>query len=216
MERHTTLERVVARRANEKCLKDSDFNPSVVDTVIGVGESATKKLTVGLHKSVHEEQSVSGPVAKRHWWMVKNVREWARSQPAQGQRQRQGKTSRKNGTTTRTKLDLRMKMDSARWVILVLNVRELNLQVMSKFCVQKCKSVVDSTELPSSSKRVSDGSGEQRKFDQSTGEVLFAAGCRDDRPIVDSGSAVSTCPVDYATSLPTEKVHNSKNLECVG
>ena len=36
------------------------------------------------------------------------------------------------------------------------------------------------------------------------GEVLFA-GCRDDRPIVDSGSVVSTCPVDEATSVPTEK-----------
>ena len=36
------------------------------------------------------------------------------------------------GTITRTRLDLRMKMDSARWVILVQNVRELNLSVMSK------------------------------------------------------------------------------------
>ena len=42
IECHTTLERVVARRAKEKCTKDSDFNPSVVnseslvDTVIGV------------------------------------------------------------------------------------------------------------------------------------------------------------------------------------
>ena len=46
------------------------------------------------------------------------------------------------------------------------------------FCVQKCKSVMmDSTELPSSSKRVSDGSEEpaatHEKIDQSTGEVLF-------------------------------------------
>ena len=84
------------------------------------------------------------------------------------------------------------------------------------FCVQKCKSVmVDS----SSSKRVSDGSeepaGTYEKFDQSTGEVLFAVGCRDDRPIVDSGSVVSTCPVDHATSVPTEKVHYSMNLESV-
>ena len=54
-----------------------------------------------------------------------------------------------------------------------------------------------------------------KNFDQSTGEVLFAAGCRDDRPIVDSGSVVSTCPVDYATSVPTEKVHYSMNLESV-
>ena len=53
------------------------------------------------------------------------------------------------------------------------------------------------------------------KFVSSTGEVLFAVGCRDDRPIVDSGSVVSTCPVDYATSVPTEKVHYSMNLESV-
>ena len=52
------LERVVARRAKEKCIKDSDFNPSVVnseslvDTEIGVGESATKKPSVGLNKSI--------------------------------------------------------------------------------------------------------------------------------------------------------------------
>ena len=54
---HTTLERVVARRAKENCTKDSDFFPSVVnseslvDTVIGVGKSAIKKPSVGLNKS---------------------------------------------------------------------------------------------------------------------------------------------------------------------
>ena len=88
------------------------------------------------------------------------------------------------------------------------------------FCVQKCNSIsMDSTELPSSSKRVCDGyeepAGTREKFDQPTGEVLFAVGCRDDRPIVDSGSVVSTCPVDYATSVPTEKVQYSMNLESV-
>ena len=88
------------------------------------------------------------------------------------------------------------------------------------FCVQKCNSIsMDSTELPSSSKRVCDGyeepAGTHEKFDQSTGEVLFVVGCRDDRPIVDSGSVVSTCPVDYATSVPTEKVQHSMNLESV-
>ena len=64
------------------------------------------------------------------------------------------------------------------------------------------------TELPSSSKRVSGGieepAGTHEKFDQSIGEVLFADRCPDDRPIVDSGSVVSTCPVDFATSVPTE------------
>ena len=88
------------------------------------------------------------------------------------------------------------------------------------FCVQKCNSIsMDSTELPSSSKRVCDGyeepAGTHAKFDQSTGEVLFAVGCRDDRPIVDSGSVVSACPVDYATSVPTETVQYSMNLESV-
>ena len=43
--------------ANKKCTRDSDFNPSevssesLVNIVIGVGESATKKLSVGLDKS---------------------------------------------------------------------------------------------------------------------------------------------------------------------
>ena len=82
------------------------------------------------------------------------------------------------------------------------------------FCVQKCNGVaMDSTELRSSSKRVSDGSEEpadtHAKFDQSTGEVLFAVGCRDD------GSVVSTCPVDFATSVPKDKVQYSMNLESV-
>ena len=54
-----------------------------------------------------------------------------------------------------------------------------------------------------------------RKNYQSTGESLFAVGCRDDRPIVDSGGVVSTCPMDYATSVPTEKIHYSMNSESV-
>ena len=65
-------------------------------------------------------------------------------------------------------------------------------------------------------RRRESATGTHEKFDQSTGEVLFAVGCRDDRPIVDSGSVVSTCPVDYAMSVPTEKVQYSMNLECVG
>ena len=81
---------------------------------------------------------------------------------------------------------------------------------------------MDSAELPSSSTRVFSGmqgseepAGTREKPDQSKGEVLFAVGCRDDRPIVDSGRVVSTCPVDYATSVPTGKVHYKMNLESV-
>ena len=56
--------------------------------------------------------------------------------------------------------------------------------------------MMDSTELPGSSTRVLDGSeepaGTHDKIGRSTGEVPSAVGCRDDRPIVDSGSVVST------------------------
>ena len=139
-------------------------------------------------------------------------------------------------TTTRTRLDLRKK-DGQR-TLGHFGVKRLRLEFVGDvqesdefetprldraacvFCVRKCKSVMmDSTELPSSSTRVFDGSeepaGTHEKFDQSTGEVLVAVGCRDDRPIVDSGSVVSTCPVDYATSVPKDKVHYSMNLEGV-
>ena len=57
MECHTFLERVVAQKAKETFIKDSDFNPSVVnnersvDIAIGVGESGTKKPSVGFNKS---------------------------------------------------------------------------------------------------------------------------------------------------------------------
>ena len=57
VECHTSLERVVARREKEKCTKDSDFNPTVVnseslvDTVIVVGESVIKKPSVGFKHS---------------------------------------------------------------------------------------------------------------------------------------------------------------------
>ena len=39
------------------------------------------------------------------------------------------------------------------------------------------------------------------KPDKSTGEMLFSVGCRDDRPIVDSGMVVSTEEVNYSMNL---------------
>ena len=45
--------------------------------------------------------------------------------------------------------------------------------------------------------------------------LFFFVERRDDRPSVDSGRIVSTCPVVYATSVPTEKVHDSMKLESV-
>ena len=53
------------------------------------------------------------------------------------------------------------------------------------------------------------------KPDRTTGETLLAGGCRDDLRTVDSGSVVFTCQADYATSVPTEKVNCSMNLESV-
>ena len=76
------------------------------------------------------------------------------------------------------------------------------------FFVQKCKSVCHDgfggiakfvDENFSGMQGSEEPAGTHEKPDQSTGEALFAVGCGDDRPIVDSGSVVSTCPVDYAT-----------------
>ena len=110
-----------------------------------------------------------------------------------------------------------MKMDSARWVILVSNVKVSNLPVVSKrmmilrvtvwieqlMCfVFKSATVLQWIRRNCQVRRREFlmGLRSQRalmeKFDQSTGEVLVAIGCRDDRPIVGSGSVVSTCPVD--------------------
>ena len=81
------------------------------------------------------------------------------------------------------------------------------------FAFTSCKSAMsDWPEMPNSSRRVFSGvqrseepaGTHETKPDKSTGQVLFAVGCRDDRPIVDSGSVVSTCPVDCATSSPAE------------
>ena len=65
------------------------------------------------------------------------------------------------------------------------------------FCVHNCKSgMTDWMELPSSSTSGVQVSEEpagalMKKIFQSTGESLFAVGCRYDRPIVDFGSV---CP----------------------
>ena len=69
-------------------------NESLVDTVIGVGEAAIKNPS---ETRVHEEQSISGPVAKRHSRMVKHVREkeQGHSQP-KGKGKGKGKGKRKD------------------------------------------------------------------------------------------------------------------------
>ena len=90
------------------------------------------------------------------------------------------------------------------------------------FCVHSCKNAMgECLDLPSSSVISGVQASEEpagtheRKLDRTTGEMLLAVGCRDDRRIVGTGSVVSTCPVDWATSVPTEKVNCSENLESV-
>ena len=74
------------------------------------------------------------------------------------------------------------------------------------FCVHNCKRCqvrrgelfevcVQGSEEPAGT--------HEMKPEKSTGEVFLAVGCRDDRRIAGSGSVVSTCPVGYATSVPT-------------
>ena len=171
--------------------------------------------------------------------MVKHVRERARSHPAQGKIKGRGKGKKQhpgkgnhnqdqagspNEGRQRTSCDFGIKRQRVEFVGDVQENADFESPCLDRatcvFCVQKCNSVsMDPTELPSSSKRVCDGceepTGTHEKFDQSSGEVLLAVGCRDDQPIVDSGSVVSTCPVVNATSVPTEKVQYSMNLESV-
>ena len=153
---------------------------------------------------VLEKQSTAGPFCKETFANVQTrqrmgkftaspeakVKVWARE------------NKQEEGTTTRSRLHLRMKkLDSARWVILVQNVRELKVSVMSKrmilrlsgsssFCVllstvQECHDGFDGIArfVDESFIRYAGGekpAGTHEKFDQSTGEVFIAVGCRDD------------------------------------
>ena len=220
-----------------KFTKDSDFNPSVVnseslvDTVIVVGESAIRKPSVGLNKSrgraIHlrtrcKETFANGQTRQRKGQghsqpkgKGKGRGKGKRKHPGKGN-DNQDQAGSPNEDGQRTLGDFGIKRQRVEFVSDVQENDDFETPRLDRaadvFCVQKCKSVMmDSTELPSSSTRVFDGTeepaGTHEQLDQSTGEVLFAVGCRDDRPIVDSGSVVSTCPVDYATSVPTEKVH---------
>ena len=209
----------------EKCTEDSEFNPSVVnseslvDTVIGVGESAIKKPSVGLNKSARRAIHLKTPLQR-------DIREWSNTSE-KGQGHSQPKEKGKGKGKAKRKHPGKGKHNQDQRVEFVGDVQENDDfetprldRAACVFCVQKCKSVMlDSTGLPSSSTRVCGGSeepaGTHEKFDQSTREVFVAVGCRDDRPIVDSGSVVSTCPMDHATSVPTEKLRYSIILESV-
>ena len=128
----------------------------------------------------HEEPSISGPAAKRHSRMVKHVRDRARShsQP-KGKGEGKGKDKRKhpgkenhnqdqagsNEDGQRTLSDFGTKHQRVEFVRDVQENDEFETPRLDRaahvFRVQKCKSVVmDSTELPSSSTRVFDGSQE--------------------------------------------------------
>ena len=112
------------------------------------------------------------------------------------------------------------KLDSERWVILALNVRDLNLSGMSKRMM--ILSVSDWIEqlmcLAFKSARVLRWIRRSAKFvDESFVQVCM--GVRSQRALMKNSISqrkfVSTCPVDYATSVPTEKVHYGMNLESV-
>ena len=91
MECHTTLERVVARRAKEKCTKDSDFKPSVVnseglvDSVIGVGESGFWQAQCWFCPEYMKSDPSQDPLQR-------DIREWSNtSEKGQGHSQPTGK-----------------------------------------------------------------------------------------------------------------------------
>ena len=119
------------KRAKEKCTRDLDSNPSVVsrdvleDTAVGVGESDTKTGSVGLnqntrraihHKTRHKETFVNGQIQLRKVKVTASPKVRVKAK-AKGKAR---ENIQEKGTTTRTKLDLRMKkLDSAGWTILV-------------------------------------------------------------------------------------------------
>ena len=108
-----------------KSTKDSNFNPSVVnseslvDTVISVVESGTEKPNVGLNKStsraIHRRTRCKETFANGQ---TRQRKEKVTASPKAKVKVKA--TARENiqekGITTRTWLDLRMKkLDSARW-----------------------------------------------------------------------------------------------------
>ena len=88
------------------------------------------------------------------------------------------------------------------------------------FCVQRCNSISMIRRNCRVRRRVCDGyeepAGTHEKFDQSTGGYFSPLDVEMVGQSLAPGGVVSTCPVEYATSVPTEKVQYSMNFECVG
>ena len=207
------------------------------DTAIGVGELATKKRSVGLNKStqraIHQktcckETFVNGQTQRRKGHsQPKGKGKWqgkGKTNPGKGKNNQAGSPDEEVGQRRLDDFGIKRQRVAFGGDVQEHN-DEFEMPRVDRaaylFCVHKCNSVMsDGLEMPSSSGRVVSGvqgseepvGTHETKPDQSTGELLFAVGCRDDRPIVDSGSVVSTCPVDCATSVSTEKVNYSINL----
>ena len=186
MECHTTLERVVAQRAKEKFIKDSDFNPCVVNNERFCGycnwcwRIEHKEAQCWFKQEYMKSNPSQDPLQR-------DIREWSNtsekgqghSQP-KGKSEGQGKGKRKhprkenhnqdqagspNEDGQRTLGDFGVKRQRVEFVGDVQENDDFETPRLDRascvFCVQKCKSVVmDSTELPSSSTRVFDGSEE--------------------------------------------------------
>ena len=192
------------------------------DTAIGAGESATRSRSVGINKStqrpIHrrtrcKETFVNGRTQQRKGKVttcpkvkVKAIVKGKRKHPGKGNRNQDEAGSPDEETGQRRLDDFGMKRQRV----------ELSCVLRSK--VQESHDGFDGI-----AKFVNESffrsAGEWRagqpheKTDQE--RCFFAVGCRDERPTVDSGSVVSTCPVDYATSVPTEQVHYSMNMKSV-
>ena len=239
MECHTTLERVVAQRAKEKSRKGSDCSPSVVNNESFGGyfkwcwRIGHKEAQCWLKQEYMKSNTSQDPLKR-------DIREWSNtSETGQGQSQPKGRSKGKgkgkkkhprkgnhsqekagspNEDGQRTIGDFGIKRQGVEFVGDVQENDDFESPFgSSSLCflrseVQQCFNGSDRTaEFVDESLWWEWGaSGHSWKI-QSTGEVLFAIGCRDDRPIVDSGSVVSKCPVDHATSVPTEKVQYSMN-----
>ena len=187
------------------------------DTAIGAGESATRSRSVGFQQEYTNNSLLQDPLQRDiREWSNSAEKGQGHSQPkgkgrgrSKGKRKHLEKENRNQDqagspneeTGQRTLGDFGIKRQRVEFVGDVQENDDFETPRLDRaacvFCVPKCKSVMmDSTELPSSSTsffKVCKGvrAGTHEEPDQSTG-VLFAVGCRDDRPIVDSGSVL--CP----------------------
>ena len=215
-------------RTNENCTKCSDSNPSVVSRErrswrmrsVGSNKSTQRTIQVKTHS---KETFVNVRAHRRKGKVTISPKAEGKAKVKVRAREKSKKREPESGPRW---ISGRRNWTALVWLTLVLkrkrvefvgdvqkhknSMRHLKwIEQLMCFAFEKFKScMTDWMELPSSSTsgvQVSEEPADTHEnLYQSTGESLFDDQCRGDRPIIVSGGVVSTCPMDYATLVPTE------------